>query len=103
MRWIDLGSGRLLNTGVYQAEGQGDRVVDNHASEQGGPAARESHLADVAVVSLAELFASREDVLAVAVRRVVSEAEQSAQAISGWSSYVDGTGPASMPPAEAHE
>lgn len=52
---------------------------------------RESDLADVSLVSLADLFASEDTVLAVSLRRVVDEVERSAKAISGWSSYVDET------------
>jgi FXSXX-COOH protein len=50
---------------------------------------RPSLLADVSMTELAELFDSDDSVLAVALRRVVDSAEQSAQTISGWSSYVD--------------
>lgn len=68
--------------------------MDTDANGQDEPPARESHLADLSLVPLAELFASRQDVLAAAVRRAVGEVERSARAISGWSSYIDVTGPA---------
>jgi hypothetical protein len=72
---------------------------DEDARKLTGPVIRESGLADVSMVTLAELFASQDSVLAVALRRAVSGVEQSAQAISGWSSYVDGSGPAQPFPA----
>jgi FXSXX-COOH protein len=58
--------------------------------------ARESALADVSLVSLADLLAASDNVLAAAVRRAVSEVDRSVQAISGWSSYVDGTESAAL-------
>jgi len=67
--------------------------MDDNASDPGVPVVRESSLADVAMMSLRELFASDDSVLAVAIRRVVDDLERSEQAISGWSSYVDGSGP----------
>ena len=48
-----------------------------------------SLLADVSATTLADLFGSDDTVLANALRRVVDSAAQSAQTISGWSSYVD--------------
>jgi FXSXX-COOH protein len=76
-----------MNTDVKET------TVNINASDPTESGTRESDLTDVSLVSLAELFASKETVLAVALRRVVGEVERSAQAISGWSSYVDGTSP----------
>jgi hypothetical protein len=65
---------------------------------------RLSLLADVSETTLADLFGEDTTVLAVAVRRVVDSVEQSAQTISGWSSYVDSpTGDASSPGSNAGE
>lgn len=62
--------------------------MDDNAVDLGqGP--RETKLADIAAMSLTELFASDDSVLAAAVRRVVNDVARSTQTISGWSSYVD--------------
>lgn len=53
------------------------------------PDERPALLADVSGVPLADLFPSDDSVLGVAIRRVVDGAEVAAQAISGWSSFVD--------------
>jgi FXSXX-COOH protein len=58
-------------------------------ADPGEGATRASALADVSLTSLAELFVSDDSVLAVALRRVVGSVEESVQAISGWSSFVD--------------
>jgi FXSXX-COOH protein len=58
-------------------------------ADSGEGATRASLLADVSMTSLADLFNSDDSVLAVALRRVVGSVEESAQAISGWSSFVD--------------
>ncbi len=57
------------------------------------PTVHESALTDVSGLTLADLFANDTTVLGAAVRRVVHEVESAAQAISGWSSYVDGPQP----------
>jgi uncharacterized protein YegL len=50
-------------------------------------------LLDVESVPLSELLISGDTVLAHAIRRCLKEIETQVEAISGWSSYVDGTGP----------
>lgn len=60
------------------------------------PEHRLSELPDVSNVDLGRLFGDDESsVLAEAVRRTVAQTGESAQAISGWSSYVDAEDPQS--------
>jgi FXSXX-COOH protein len=65
--------------------------VNDEASEPRDPPVQESILADVSMTSLADLFASEDTTLAVALRRVVGDVDRSAETISGWSSYIDGS------------
>lgn len=47
-----------------------------------------SPMVDVSGMTLADVTASDHSVVANSLRRILSEVEHSAQAISGWSSYV---------------
>jgi len=56
---------------------------------EGEPELLVSPMVDVSAMTLASLAASDDSVLANSIRRILSEVEHSAEAISGWSSYVD--------------
>lgn len=49
-------------------------------------------LIDVSDISLSDLLADDDSVLANAIRRRIKEVDRQVEAISGWSSYIDGTG-----------
>jgi hypothetical protein len=63
-------------------------------ADEGQPSeATDDLLLDVSDISLSDLLADGDDVLAHAIRRRIKEVDRQVEAISGWSSYVDGTGP----------
>jgi FXSXX-COOH protein len=59
------------------------------SGNDGNEGARESLINDVSAVPLSELVASSDSALTQSLQRILDELERSAQAISGWASYVD--------------
>jgi len=58
-------------------------------TDNDGESRRRSPIVDVSGIGLADLATSDDSVLAHSIRHLLTEVERSAEAISGWSSYID--------------
>ncbi|MEU8080304.1 hypothetical protein AB0B31_33215 [Catellatospora citrea] len=58
-------------------------------TDNGQEPGRESPMVDVSSMSLSALASCDSSALANSLRHILADVEQSAEAISGWSSYVD--------------